>query len=96
MICHSCQKNKPLSKGCVYVSDNQKYWACNNCITSMERVTELETVLKKVRDRLHQLSQDSLNEPWVARVANEAFRPSFDGVKQAVYDVDMILWRRTD
>ena len=96
MNCHLCQKNKPLSKGCVYATETQRYWSCNDCLHSMDRVIELENVLKLVRDRLHQLSLDSVNEPWVARVVNNALRPSFDGVKQAVLDVDMILWRKTD
>jgi hypothetical protein len=95
MICHVCQNDKDLSKGCVYSTGVVKLWSCSDCIKSIDRVVELEDTIRKVRDRLYQLSASIKDEPWMVRLANESFRPTYSDLKDTVNTLDLTLWRRT-
>jgi hypothetical protein len=94
MICHVCQKDHRVESGVSFSTGQGKFWVCNECYPSIDRVTELEQLLRLLRDRMFALGAALNEEPWMVRVANKAFQPTFPGLREAMGEIDTALWRK--
>lgn len=94
ILCHICQQKHKKSKGSDRPAPSGgSFWICTDCDPAKDRVFELEQEIRKIHDRLTTLSKVISEEPWMIRLSDGAFKPVYDGMRGAIGDLAVMLWR---